>query len=136
MNDIEIREKNKNKNKNISVSRVNEWEKKRELIYINIIHIVKCVNYFIHKKKLIVDVFLLLLLNCVCISICLSIYPSIWHSDDNIWHDKASALLFFSSNKRITDVVSRHHHPHVLLLASCLASVCMRMHTTKCFLTN
>jgi hypothetical protein len=46
------------------------------------------------------------------------IYVDMWHSND-VWHDKTIVLI--SNNKRITDVVSRHHHPNVLLGASCLA---------------
>jgi len=44
-----------------------------------------------------------------------------WYSND-VSHDKALVLLV-SNNKRITDVVSRHSHPNVLLAASCLASL-------------
>jgi hypothetical protein len=71
------------------------------------------------------------------ISVYIHVYLSMWHSDDNVWYDEAGAFffVFFSSNnKRITEVVSHHYHPNVLLLASCLACVCMRI--TKCFLTS
>jgi uncharacterized OsmC-like protein len=49
---------------------------------------------------------------------------------------KRAFFVFFSNNKRITDGVSRHPHPNVLLFASCLGCMCIHMHTTKCFLTN